>query len=449
LHAGHKMRSLFRLVVCVAIAGLIAGCNLSDNNYFRQGIGTDVYSSELPNATALSDAYVALICRQAGLANEGETCDTPTLGRYWATFVQAGMNDVDRRCDAYLAWLDDRKRSQTPVLNELHALSAATIGVMGATGVGVNPITIVAIAFGLAADTFTNVQSRLVLEANHSTVQVVVLDNQSQYRREVIGKVVDNKPAAIYLLRGYLRICMPFSIETSMENTLTVYHRSGAAALVQQPGVFQRPALIPSASDAFRQSIPASPRTQLPSVAGQPGPKPEETVLGAQTDTEKMPISVGRRIQGNLCISDASGNFGTNTREGTDTREAIHQAKIGANMSRVAKTAPPLFKPVSSQIGTNDEAQIFLNAQHCESDRSGTDRAYATAFEKFRFADDIAIKDLQRALAKCDPNVKQTGIFDKATRDGISTATGRSGSTVPRTDRLNDKAYEWVSGICN
>jgi hypothetical protein len=442
------MLSLFRPILCVAIAGMTVGCGLSDINYFRQGIGTDVYSSELPNVTALNDAYVALICRQAGLANEGETCDTPMLGRYWATFVQAGMNDIDRRCDAYLAWLDDRKRSQTPILNELHALSAATIGIMNATGVGANPITIVGLAFGLAADTFTNVQSRLVLEADHSTVQAVVLDNESKYRLEVIGKVVDNKPAAIYLLRGYLRICMPFSIETSMNNTLTVYHRSGAGALIQQAGLFQRPALIPSVSNAFRQSIPASPRTQLPSVAGQPGPKPEETVLGAQTEAEKMPISVGRRIQGNLCISDASGNFGTNTREGTDTREAIRQAKIGANMSRVAKAAPPLFKPVSNQIGTNDEAQIFLNAQHCESDRSGTDRAYATAFEKFRFADDVAIKALQQTLAKCDPSVKPTGIFDKATRDGISTATGRNGSTVPKTDRLNDKAYEWVSGTC-
>ena len=271
------MRAVVRCIAGAALALLVAGCNASETNYFRQGIGTDVYSSGLPNATALNDAYVALICRQAGLANEGETCDTPTLGRYWATFVQAGMNDIDRRCDAYLAWLDDRKRSQTPVLNEIHALSAATIGVMSVTGVGVNPITIAALAFGLAADTFTNVQSRLVLEANHSTVQVVVLGNQSQYRAQIIRKPVDNKPAAIYLLRGYLRICMPFSIETSMNNTLTVYHRSGPRALDQEPPLFQRPALISSVSQVrvLRESIPRGPSEELPGVGGQQGPKPE------------------------------------------------------------------------------------------------------------------------------------------------------------------------------
>jgi hypothetical protein len=319
---------------------------------------------------------------------------------------------------------------------------------MNAAGVGANPITIVGLAFGLAADTFTNVQSRLVLEANHSTVQAVVLGNQSQYRREVIGKVVDNKPAAIYLLRGYLRICMPFSIETSMNDTLTVYHRSGAGALTQ-PGIFQRPALIPStlipsASQALRQSIPSGARAPLPVAAGQPGgPTPEATIGLPQTEVEqRLPISVGRRIQGNLCVSAADGNFAA------DTREAIRQAKLAVNLSRADKAAPPLFKFVNNQIGTNEEAQIFIDAQHCEVDRSGTDRGYATAFEKYRFADEIAIKDLQKALAKCDPNVKQTGIFDKATRNGILTATGRTGSTVAKTDRLNDKSYEWVLGVC-
>ncbi len=201
--------------------------------------------------------------------------------------------------------------------------------------------------------------------------------------------------------------------------------------------------MIPSASQAFRQSIPSGPRAPLPTVVGQPGPKPEEKIGSAQTEVEKaLPISAGRRIQGNLCVSGADGNFGM------DTREAIRQAKIGANMSRENRAAPALFKPVNGQIGTNNEAQIFLEAQHCELDRSGMDRAYATAFEKYRFADEIAVKDLQRALAKCDANVKQTGIFDKPTRNAILAATGKTGSPVPQTDRLNDKSYEWVLGVC-
>jgi peptidoglycan hydrolase-like protein with peptidoglycan-binding domain len=138
------------------------------------------------------------------------------------------------------------------------------------------------------------------------------------------------------------------------------------------------------------------------------------------------------------------GNFGA------ETREAIRQAKTAANASRVAKQAPPLFKSVNNQIDTEKESQIFLAVQQCELDRSGTDRAYATAFEKFRFADENAIKELQKTLAKCAPNanVTQTGIFDKATREGISAATGMKGSTVAKTNKLNETSYEWVSGVC-
>jgi TIR domain len=164
---------------------------------------------------------------------------------------------------------------------------------------------------------------------------------------------------------------------------------------------------------------------------------------GAQTEVEqRMPISIARQIQGNLCVLVDDGKFGT------DTREAIRQAKLAANMRRVGNGASPLFRSINGQIDTNEEAQIFLSAYHCQLDRSGKDRAYATAFEKYRFADENAIKDLQSALAKCDPNVQQTGIFDKATRDAISAATSRRGSTVAKTDRLNDKSYEWVSAFC-
>jgi hypothetical protein len=202
--------------------------------------------------------------------------------------------------------------------------------------------------------------------------------------------------------------------------------------------------LSPQVGRSLGDSIPAGSRKPLAGVGkNQPQQIVEPKITGAQSDVErKLPLSAGQRIQSNLCVSEADGNFGA------DTRDAIRQAKLAANQSRTARQTPPLFRSVNSQIDTNEEAQIFLDARQCVTDRSGIDRAYATAFEKFRFPDDIAIKDLQNALAKCDPNVKQTGVFDKATRDAISAATGRTGSTVPKMDRLDDKSYRWVSGIC-
>ena len=202
----------------------------------------------------------------------------------------------------------------------------------------------------------------------------------------------------------------------------------------------------------IRESIPSSPRGPLPGAGGQSGgPVAEKTITGAQTDVErKLSISSGQQIQGNLCVSVPNGNFGP------DTREAIRQAKLAANESRTASSAPRLFGAVNNQIGTNREAQIFLDAKPCEVDRSGIDRAYATSFEKFRFADEIAIKDLQTTLAnrKCDPNVKPTGIFDQATRNAIMNIKANADATTkrtfifPDTNKLDAKSYDWVLAFC-
>ncbi|TCU73448.1 hypothetical protein EDE08_104538 [Bradyrhizobium sp. R2.2-H] len=173
----------------------------------------------------------------------------------WRTFVQAGMNDIDRRCDAYLGWLDNKRRWREPILKQLHTTAATTGAIMGLTGVGAAPIAIVGTAFGFAQDTFVNINSRLITEIDQSVVQSVVLDNQNQFRMKVAGTPVDNRPAAIYLLRNYLRICMPFSIEMSINNTMTVYSRGGPDALRTEPLLTQPPTVA-----RITAAVPLAPR---------------------------------------------------------------------------------------------------------------------------------------------------------------------------------------------
>jgi hypothetical protein len=435
------MRAFVRLLASAFAAGLVANCGPVENQYLTQGIGTDLYTTGLPNSAAIQGAYIAHICYEAGLAQAGYTCDDPSLGRNWATFVQAGLNDIDRRCDSYLAWLDDKKRSQTPILNELHAISATTIGIMRASGVGANPITIVGLAFGLAADTFTNIQSRLVLEANHSTVQAVILDNQSRYRAELVDKVIDNKPAALYLLRGYLRICMPFSIETSMNDTLTVYHRSGAAALTQAPPLLQRPAMLPTAKTLRIAVPPEGPRGPLPGTGknNPPLPRSEATMVGATDAENDIPQSVGETIQKNLCITSPKTNFEL-------ARDAIQQAKIGANQGRIH-----LFNNIQDRITNAAEAQIFFNAT---SPPCPLDGGHQTAYEKFRFPDEPAVTSLQEILKVCDQRLNASGKLDSATRDAIEVAKGkinqsrRAGVTDLATRTLRDKSFAAIQATC-
>jgi len=146
-------------------------------------------------------------------------------------FVQTGMNDIDTRCDSYLAWLDAKKRSSTAILQQLSDTRTATEAILAYTAAGPTAIAIVGTAFGFASATFTNITSRLLLEVDQSTVQSVVLTRQKQYREGLQGIIVDNRAAAIYALRSYLRLCMPITIETQTNTTVKLFERGGLPAL--------------------------------------------------------------------------------------------------------------------------------------------------------------------------------------------------------------------------
>lgn len=219
-----------RMVACLCafiLAGVCASCS---NSYTRNGVGTDLYWSGLPEATRLQEVYVLHICQQAGLAN-GAACSPDAFdSRAWTVFVQAGMNDIDARCDSYLTWLDANRRSREPVLQQLSDMRTATTAILSATGSGVTPIAIVAASFGLATSSFTNFNSRLIFDLDQSTVQTVVLSRQNEFRQN-LPRAIDNRAAAIYALRSYLRLCMPMTIETQVNTTIKLYESGGARAL--------------------------------------------------------------------------------------------------------------------------------------------------------------------------------------------------------------------------
>ncbi len=241
------MRFVATAFVCAGVLLTAAACDPTDKHYFTQGVGTRLSSDDVAaeaNQTSLQNAYVEQICRQAGLqptpaGAEVASCIGPDPRTTWTLFVQAGMNDIDQRCDAYLTWLDEFKRSRDPILNQITQTGTATGNVLLAAGAHQVPITIVANAFGLAGQTFTNLGSSLILELPHSTVQAVVLGRQKDIRDEVFGTpdvpaqiAIVSRPAAIYVLRSYLRLCMPMTIETEVNNTATTLARGGAGALL-------------------------------------------------------------------------------------------------------------------------------------------------------------------------------------------------------------------------
>jgi hypothetical protein len=213
-------RFIALLVVCVGVALTAAGCDpVTDRNYMDEGAGVALYTANGVSQTDLQNQYISYICEQAGLAACGNQAFN---AKDWRPILEAGMNDIDQRCDGYLTWLDARRRDKEPVLAELAAMTAAASSIMTATGASVKALNIVTTAFGLAAISYTQWNSRLLISVEQSTVQNVVYNYQGKYRDTIKTYVVADRPTTIYLLRNYLRLCTPIVIEANINTSSTL-----------------------------------------------------------------------------------------------------------------------------------------------------------------------------------------------------------------------------------
>ena len=336
------MRRYRALAIVVSLSVVVAGCDPSQEyKFYTQGIGTELPSQTILADTALQDAYLEALCDQAGLPS----C-LPAIGsRNWAPIVQAGMNDIDQRCDAFLGWLDEKRRNQEPILNELHAVSAASQAIMNVAGAGANPITIVGLAFGLASDSFTNLRSSLLFEVDKSTVETIVVNAQNRYRADLWNQpAIDNRASAVYALRSYLRICTPYTIANQINTTVTLVERGAGANVINVPMVdaqIVRSTTIRSAT---------APITVIPTP-------PHQTYEGSLA-----PAHI-KDIQTTLCVA-ADGNLGP---PGSQTRKAIGDFLVADGQKRqesIDSQTDDLLSQASLTLlkGQNCKAAGFANA---------------------------------------------------------------------------------------
>ncbi|MDA9500653.1 hypothetical protein XI05_24890 [Bradyrhizobium sp. CCBAU 11357] len=228
------MRSVWGIVAFVCLGLALAGCDPNDRTYFRDGIGTQLYTADTASAAELQNIYLDYLCRQANsyVGPDVPSCAQQAIpANYWPIIVQAGLNDIDARCDSYLAWLDAKRRENAAVLAEIGAVRFAVDALTNPNVTGVSAVGLAAIsaAFGLANDTVKNLNS-LLLQVDHTTVQSVVLVNRRKFREDLLGLAISNKPIAVHALRSYLTICMPMTISANINSTVTVFEQAGAAA---------------------------------------------------------------------------------------------------------------------------------------------------------------------------------------------------------------------------
>jgi len=291
---------------CIGLALLVSGCD--DKNYFRTGIGTQLYTAETASSTELQNIYLDYLCRQSNsfIGADAPSCAQDVPPQAWPVIVQAGLNDIDTRCDAYLAWLDAKRRENSAILTEISAVRFAVDALTNPNITGVSGVGLAAIsaAFGLATSTVNNFNS-LLLQVDQTTVQTVVTGNRRVFREDLVrfSSSITNKPLAIHTLRSYLSICMPMTISANINSTVTVFRQTGTA-----PGSGP---MLPTVSAPFRSTDGAGKETkrQIPG-------NPEFNKIILNYTANEFPESVVKRMQDVLCVPVGEvGKVGTMTKD--------------------------------------------------------------------------------------------------------------------------------------
>lgn len=310
-------RPFFMLVPAIITLFLLPGCApFSGPGYTTNGIGTRLYTRGMAEATHLQELYAGYICKQADIphrvtADGDYRCNYRRMSaRHWNDFVLTGMNDIDRRCDAYLAWYDNKKRSASPLLKQLTATQNATQAIMKFSGFGATPILIAGSAFGIAEEAFTNYNSRLMFAMESSTIQTVVLGRQNDFRKQIARLNVSGKPQAYQTLRSYLRLCMPFTIETEINNVLVLRERASS-----RPRALVDPTVTRLATT--RRAVRTS-RAANNARAFRANDRPRYVNRGddRSTQAKQRRLLDNMELQTRLCVreNEADGIFGPETK---------------------------------------------------------------------------------------------------------------------------------------
>lgn len=273
-----RVQRLAAYVAIVIAAAALTACGSPTQSYLLNGIGAELPARDIVNATELQRKYFNYLCQQVGLvessyAGEAPECILPLENaRIWTLIVYQGMNDIDRRCDAYLQWLDDKKRSKGPLISQISTIRTTTEGVIGFTSPNaVKAINVVGLAFQLLTDSIENYHSRLLLEVDSSTVNSIVLRARHKFRQDIRGRQFTNKPESEYLLRSYLRLCLPFAIETNINDYSTLgslgVSPDGKNSINQTPVVVSKFAPVTDHGTRIRAFVRISPQN-LEAVTG-------------------------------------------------------------------------------------------------------------------------------------------------------------------------------------
>lgn len=437
------MRQMSIIFVFIACVWALGGCRNS------KIVGADLHTDDIAQETVQIETYFGQLCVRARVATPykpnylvlaGETipentpwCALPPMSPNWILVVEAGINDINRRCDHYLEWLHKVSRRIRAKKRFLNASSVLTFGLMGNYAASRESLATVALAFGFAQDVLDIRRSRVLLDLDLATVRDVVQEAQILYIKDVAKNAqVKRATQAEAVLREYLNLCLPGTIEHQVNKAVqTSFRLAGAGKSTTGLGDFLGRKAPPITRGRAEQPLPGG---------GTEGPDERDLEFIRGTDLtgfEKgILLNDGQIIQENLCVSPANGFFGP------ETRKAILLAQI------IRRDLPKN----KGRITTTKQRDILLGLKECDLNQKEGPR---NRFEHLHFDTVDKIQGFQKKLQDCDRRVRKklnpnddktdvtlSGVFD----DDMRTAIKRVQENLKFKDKLPGGPSNQVTG---
>lgn len=404
----------------------IGGCTAADNDFALNGAGADLMSQQTVAATNGIDAYLGEICRQADLQTSGARpfrCQTAGFDEYaWHSVVKAGMNDIDHRCDLYLSWLDSKRSEKQLVDATFVNVTATTAGVLGLAAPGSNAIHYVALALGLASQTYNAFYTRALLGIEPSTIKLTVEGRRLAFRDAYLNAKYREKSDVVYVLRSYLRICTPQTI------TMDVNTFARAAVTGEEPPQFANLQLERQALESVR------PVTSPALIVQRKPPAVSKAVLdtfpGNHYNDQHLKL-----LRSNLCVRSSD----------PDNSKTMAAIKLWENNVYGSE-------PNDKKDGrVNDAEWTGAGTLRGIRDLGTCQSKFSNIDERFALEDTAREKTFIRALKKVGlltdgDSLDQPSVRTAITKANVScfpAASGDAGSAV--TDALYNKVLEWAA----
>ncbi len=375
------LKIISRWLYLALFAGILSGCTQQDLNYVKYGVGVSVSDANIEEISSLQSQYFTSLCIAAvnsGSIDYSSQCPpAPGDERIWTLIVQQGLNDIDRRCDGYLEWLDIQRRRREPDLRMVNSVLGRTIAAIGlgwpSTVANPRPNTLLAInlvtqAFGLLTDGMENYHSRLLMAAEPSTISSVVFRGRDKFRQDTFDLVYTSRPAAEYALRRYLHICMPFTIEAQI-NDRTTQSTLGVTPN-RKNSLLQTPKSVPIlGAEPFRGDTGTNTTPNRPVVIVANGWE------DVNTSGKLIDIAEAKAIQRALCFSPtktsdkspwADGDYGEQTEAGLKLFQTIYNSRLSNTEWAQSKVA--ITEMRREELLNSGSLDVDGNPKKCAND---------------------------------------------------------------------------------